>query len=110
MRLRIVEDQPVIASLLTRGLEGDWDVLVTTSDFEELFEIEPWQGVDVALVDLRLNGVTGVEVLAYVKTMFPSIRRIAMTGALDEAQAVLGVADLTLVKPFRVADLLEALG
>lgn len=99
----------MIARLFERHPPEGWEVVVTSGDFGTLFSPEAWEGVDAALVDLRLGGVRGLDVLAHLRLHHPRIRRIAMTGWLEDATETMGLVERVLVKPFTAAALADTL-
>jgi DNA-binding response OmpR family regulator len=107
----IVEDNEDICELLVDilGMNGV-ETRQITSHFEVCFAPETWDGVDVALVDLMLPVVPGTEVLAWLQSHFPQIKRIGMTAGLSAAGEVTGLASHLLLKPFSTETLLEAIG
>lgn len=108
-RVRVVEDTPEIALLAKFLLEqSDHDVLTTTGEFDRVFRDEVWEGIDVAIVDLMLPGVSGKEILLWLFEHRPDIRRVVMTASLPSAEEVMGLAEATLIKPFSLSDLIRA--
>ncbi|HVF75502.1 MAG TPA: response regulator [Acidimicrobiales bacterium] len=110
MRVRIVEDTKALAHLLRLGLEDEGhDVVTSTREFERLLTPAPWEDVDAALIDLYLPGIKGTDILRYLLDHHPEVKRVAMTASLSMADDAVGLARAVLVKPFRTADLVEAL-
>ncbi|HEX5176280.1 MAG TPA: response regulator [Chthoniobacteraceae bacterium] len=67
--------------------------------------------VRVALIDIRMPGMTGIEVLAELRTILPGARVIVMTGENDPAHraaALGGGASAFFLKPFDDDALLQA--
>ena len=83
----LVEDNPDVAWLASFHLrDADFEVHVVGSDWRQLFDIETWVGVDVAVVDLTLGGGTsGVEVLRWLEHYLPGIRRVVFTASIDSS-------------------------
>jgi DNA-binding response OmpR family regulator len=61
---------------------------------------------DLAIIDLFLEGVRGEEIIKAMRGRHPTMKLIAISGAIGEG-AGLGV-DLALGKPFRPRALVEA--
>lgn len=113
MRVHLVDDTPAIAEWLADALEiftTNVVTKVTTSDFIQLLQPEPWEGVDVAVVDIMLPGVSGIDILTYLANDHPHIRRICMTASLPGGMEATGLAEHVLIKPFEVGKLLSILG
>ena len=108
-RIRVVEDTAELAFLTKYHLEQEGhEVVTTTAEFERLLRPEPWQDVDVAIVDLMLPGVRGEEILGWLCEHAPEIRRIAFTASVVHAADVMGLAHRTLIKPASKDDLFDA--
>jgi DNA-binding NtrC family response regulator len=106
----VVEDTPEIAMFLEMQLaSAGLDVRTHTHDFDVLLYPEPWEGIDVLLCDLMLPGVSGQQILAYAADVHPTIRRFAMTAAVNVVPEVHGLVETTFVKPFPTDDLMKAL-
>lgn len=102
MHVRVVEDTPMLADLLLINLEHEGHIVsVTTSEFGDLLRPEPWQGVDVAIVDLLLSGgeTTGEQILRYLMKQQPQIKRIVLSAIASQRPEVIGLADAVFDKP-----------
>jgi len=67
---------------------------------------------DIALVDLKMEDMDGIEVLRFLKAMAPSMPVILLTGHGSELAMTQGLrrgASLYLLKPVEFESLLEAL-
>lgn len=112
LTVRLVEDNEDIVYLLSHGdaLE-QVDLRTTTRNFEDLLRPEPWQGVDVALVDYMLGEITGLDILRYLKGEHPRIRRVLFTAVppdyIDER--VKDFADAVVSKPAGFAEIERAI-
>ena len=60
----------------------------TIGDFSELKEILKKEKVDIVLTDLNLTGFSGMKVLHFVKSLYPEISVIVLTGTGTEELAV----------------------
>lgn len=107
----VVDDEPTVASLCQRILEGEgYSVIICTSAFQAL-AVEQEGGVDLMLVDIRMPGMDGFELLARAREHQPDLAVLIMTGfgTLDIAMAVLrSGAEGMVLKPFSRSELLEA--
>ena len=95
----------VIRNLL---LSRDYDVIEAKSG-AQAFEILESNDIDIAVVDLVLGDLSGIEVLKKIKSEAPDISVVMFTGHADISTAVesikLGALDY-LVKPFSNDDFL----
>jgi DNA-binding NtrC family response regulator len=102
-RLIIVDDEPNVASALARALEHEGHAVRAIEDGSEAVELVAREEPDVLLLDLKLRGKSGLDVLAQVKATRPEVEVIMMTGfaTVDSAVAAMraGAFDY-LAKPF----------
>ena len=116
-RLLVVDDEESMRYFLTRSLRRERYEVEAAASGEEALELAAGGRFDLALLDLRLPGMDGMEVLAALKARDPDIRVIVMTGfgTVDRALLAMrkGAADF-LPKPLKLAEILakveEALG
>ena len=105
----VVEDTPLICQVVSEMLTREgYTVECRTHDFAALLAPGPWEGVDVAVVDIMLNGVSGADVLAYLTATHPTVRRVAFTAKGDTSSIPGGLYDALVQKPATPAELLEA--
>ena len=75
-RIFLVEDHPVMregyVSLI--NAEPDLEVCAEAESAEEAFEIAASLDFDVAVVDLSLPGVNGVELIKRLQSLNPDVR------------------------------------
>lgn len=64
--LLLVEDHPVFAEALVRMLQGkdDLNVVKVVGTAEEALELIPHLTIDLALVDVSLPGISGIELVS----------------------------------------------
>lgn len=65
---------------------------------------------DVAVVDLRMPGLSGLAVVRRLRELDPGLRIVLTSGYAHETPAELADADAFLAKPFRRHELLDAIG
>jgi DNA-binding NtrC family response regulator len=109
LKLLVVDDEEEFLDRLVERFERrDLDVKGVTSGEEALETVED-NPVDVILLDVRLPGLDGVQVLQRVKKRHPFVEVILFTGYADAKTAVrvmeLGAFDY-LLKPVPLEDLL----
>jgi phosphoserine phosphatase RsbU/P len=108
----VVDDEPGMRYMTQRVLEKGYEVIEASSG-EEAIDRLAERHFNIALVDLRLPGQSGLELLSTIKVMSPSTDVVIMTGSTkDPDEAILGSirrkAFFFLRKPFS-ATLLETL-
>lgn len=81
-RILIVDDEPSILLSLSHLLSNDEVVVITCSRIEEAEEALDRYTFDLAIADIRLSGVYGIEgleLLSYIKEISPVTKVIIMT-------------------------------
>ncbi|MGH9415859.1 MAG: sigma-54-dependent transcriptional regulator [Terriglobales bacterium] len=104
----IVEDEPKMLRLLSLELGGAGHTIVAAASAEHGLELLDQQPVALAITDLRLPGMSGLEFLHAVKQRQPALPVIVMTahgtvGTAIEAMKA-GAADYIL-KPFPLEEM-----
>jgi DNA-binding NtrC family response regulator len=103
MRLLLVEDKDTFRRLLVQALAGSaWDVLAVGDPMEALEALER-SPFEVLVTDLRLPGITGLELLKRAKRLHPGLRIVLMSAfgePKDIVEAMRSGADEFLPKPF----------
>ena len=115
-RVLVVDDEPMILSMLKRGLAVQHDVITVASGEEALARLRGGARFDVVLCDIMMPGMTGIETYDEIERLAPeqARRMVFLTGGVftPEAQAFLdGQTRLIIEKPFAmgtVAALVDA--
>ena len=106
----VLDDELDAVVLLKRLLEGQGHRVFAFTEEEEAIAHSRANRVDLAIIDIRLKKILGVEVLEELKKISPQIRAILLTGypTLESAQRAfeLGVSEY-LVKPVDIDELEE---
>lgn len=109
LRVLVVEDERKVAEALRRGLEGEgYDVVVEISGEAAFFRLTA-DRFDLILLDLRLPGRDGLEILAAVRRRGLPTPVVVLTARDTLEDRVTGLdagADDYVVKPFAFAELL----
>lgn len=103
-----VEDDEALRDLVARRLqESGFEVRTATSGTEALAAVE--QGVpDIAILDVMLPGLDGLEVCRRLRATHPLLHIIMLTARGEELDRVVGLevgADDYLTKPFSLQEL-----
>lgn len=103
-RILVVDDEPGIRYMARRVLAGRFDV-VEAASAEDALRILETEAFHIAMVDVRLPGISGLDLLAAMKNLSPGVDVIVMTGsAVDVDEALEGAirrrAFFFLRKPF----------
>ena len=109
-RILVVDDDQAIRATVQAILEDEgYTVDVATTGKEAVTKTEE-EIYNVALLDIRLPDMEGVELLRLMKDQIPKIRKIMITGYPSIQNAVEAVnknADAYLIKPVDVEVLLK---
>ncbi|HOE95327.1 MAG TPA: sigma-54 dependent transcriptional regulator [Candidatus Sumerlaeota bacterium] len=105
IRVLCVDDDPNVTWILSDGLNAEEFIVETCNDgraaVNKLSGFKP----DVCLLDIKMPGMDGIQLLNYIKRQDPGISVIMISGHADTpivVQAVQGGADDFIVKPFDV--------
>jgi DNA-binding NtrC family response regulator len=104
----IVEDELNIRIICSETLRAaGYDVQLAASG-EQALELLDAQPIDIVLTDLKMPGMTGLDLLGKIREGYPGVDVVLMTAHATVATAVeallLGAHDY-LIKPFGVEDL-----
>ena len=102
-RILVVDDELVIRESLAGWLKRDGFLVDTVPSGEDALALLKKQGFDIMLLDIQLDGISGMEVLSHVKEHYPDIDVIMITayGSIPSAvQAMKSHAHDYLLKPF----------
>ncbi len=108
--LLVADDDPAVRESLERTLKREGYQVVVASDGQAGLEQLRAGGVDLVLADLKMPGLSGLELLRAVKTVAPDVDVIMLTafGTVEEAvQAMKDGAYDFLTKPFQRAQLIR---
>ncbi|MCC2278986.1 response regulator transcription factor [Streptomyces sp. ET3-23] len=114
VRVLLAEDQSMVREALAAllGLEGDIDVVAQVARGDEVLDAARATPVDVALLDIEMPGLTGLEAAALLRRELPALKVVILTtfgrpGYLRRAME--SGADAFLVKDAPAARLADAL-
>ncbi len=102
IRLLLVDDEIGYIEVLSKRLtRRGFDVTTASSGAEAIRAARRWD-FDVAVVDLKMEDMDGIEVLKVLKRMVPALHVIILTGHGSERAARDGIAQGAfdyLIKP-----------
>ncbi|MDE7332840.1 MAG: response regulator transcription factor [Lachnospiraceae bacterium] len=102
MRILFLEDEPTIREVLTEYMKMQDYEVTEAEDGEKALELLTEQDFDMAVLDIMVPKVSGLEVLAYIKERRPDMATIMLTALGDEktqVQAFNLYADDYVIKP-----------
>jgi DNA-binding NtrC family response regulator len=107
-KVLVVDDEEVVRAGISRILTKQDLSIHTATDGSEALAIMAQQPINIVLLDIKMPGMDGMEVLKHLRATYPETVVIMITGHPTIQSAVectkLGALDY-LVKPFRVDDL-----
>lgn len=104
----VVDDEPHILSLVTRGLAADGHETVTAEDGSEALDRAAQGDIDLVILDVGLPTMDGFEVLRTLRARGIGVPVIMLTARSATSDAVEGLdagASDYVPKPFSVAEL-----
>jgi two-component system, NtrC family, response regulator HydG len=112
-RLLVADDDPGLRESLNRTLTRAGYSVLLASDGRAALELLQGGRVDLVLTDLKMPGLTGIELLRAAKAIVPDLDVILLTafGTVEEAVSAMkeGAYDF-ITKPFRGEQLLKLIG
>ncbi len=87
-RILVVDDEESIRNLMRMTLELDGHKVLTAADGPTALEIFEKENPEVVLLDVRLPGMSGIEILDRIKGVNPDAEVIIITGHGDMDMAV----------------------
>jgi len=111
MRVLLVDDEKDLVSTLAerlaiRGIDSDW-----VTGAEDALKLVETHGYDVAVLDVRLPGICGVDLQKEMKLKCPALKFMFMTGHGSQGDFQAGAAeagaDYYLLKPVSIDELLD---
>jgi len=110
-KILVVDDEPVSCEILADIFtEEGYTVSRAKDGYEAIKKIEEGEHFDLFLLDIRLPGINGVEVLRAIKKINPQVKAILMTAYSDEDLIKEGLelgACTCIHKPFDVKEMLN---
>ncbi len=104
-RLVVVDDEPTITDILSRHLAGDGYQIVTAANAAEARALIADTRPSALLTDIYMPGESGLELLAWARTVDPDLAVIMITAVVSVGTAVealrAGASDYVL-KPFNL--------
>jgi DNA-binding NtrC family response regulator len=112
VRLLLVDDEVGYLEVLAKRLARRGFVVTTASSGTEAIRTLRQMEFDLAVVDLKMEDMDGIEVLKVFKKMDPTIKVIMLTGHGSERAAREGIAEGAfdyLIKPVGLERLIETM-
>lgn len=102
LRALLVDDEPLLLESLEIILTiGGMDVVGMAHDGNEALSILETASCDIALVDINMQGMGGIELISHLRRDYPEIKILVLTTFYDDetiTKAISGGADGYLLK------------
>ena len=109
MRILVAEDEPGLLDVLVRGLTESGYLVDAVDRGDDALQQLKFYDYDVAIIDWRMPGMTGVDVVAAARRLKRPTAIIMLTAMDRPPDRIAGLdagADDYLVKPFDFGELL----
>jgi len=109
-RILIVDDDENIRKVLTTILEEEGYIVEVAETAKKAIEKTKKKAYNLALIDIRLPDMEGIELLTRMRDTTPKMRKIIITGYPTLQNAVEAVnrgADAYILKPFDMEKVLK---
>lgn len=105
----IAEDEDALRHLVSRALRLDGHEVSAAEDGEDALErLQEADGrFDLVLSDIRMPGLTGIELAHAIAVRWPHVKVLLMTGYAEQKEAAEDLASIiegVLDKPFAIGD------
>lgn len=111
-RILVVDDEPLNLEIVARTLARAGFATATAADGREAMDRIDAELFDAVITDVRMPGMTGLDLLRSIRACYPLLPVILMTGEIEgyiaEAASAHGAAAL-FQKPLNRADLVLTL-
>lgn len=110
IRILVVDDDESIRTVLKVNLEDKGYIVDTAENGSEAFKKIGEKFFNIALIDIRLPDIDGIEFLEKIEKRFPRTIKLIVTGFPTLKNAIDAVnkgADGYILKPVNMEDLLE---
>ena len=109
IKILIIDDEEVVCSSCERFLEEEGYDVQTVYNGRDGIKLIDENKYDIVITDLKMPGMSGMQILEYVKDNHPDVRVIMITGystSANEEESVSRGASDYLPKPFAPSELL----
>ncbi len=108
IRIMLVDDEPDFLATLKKRLHHRKFFVITASCGEECLSLLEQEPVDVVVLDVKMPGMDGIEILSEITRRAPHVAVVLLTGHADVSTAVGGIeggAFDYLMKPMAIDEL-----
>ena len=110
----LVDDAVLVCEAIEYLLTAAGYRVIAVPDSRRALDTLAEQHIDTAIVDMQLQGESGVALLASIHEQRPEVKTILMSGSFEQSATApsqaMSVADAVLAKPVDLSALRETLG
>jgi DNA-binding NtrC family response regulator len=107
-KILVVDDEEIMRSSMSEWLKEEGYLVKTAENGYLALELARKESFDLAIIDLKMPGMDGIEVLKHLKALYPKIPAIIITAYATIDSAVIamkeGATDY-VVKPFDLEEI-----
>ncbi len=93
-RVLLVDDEPLLLESLEIILSlNDMEIIGMAHEGNEALEILSEKECDIALVDLNMQGMGGIELIKEIKLMYPGVKILVLTTFYDDSNITLAISN-----------------
>lgn len=113
LEVLVLDDEPVVCTRLKPALEKEGYTVEVFTDSRQARDRIAEHRFDIVVTDLKMSGIDGMQLYRFVRETWPDAKVLIITGfaTVDVTQEALqeGV-QAVIAKPFKIADLKDAIG
>ena len=110
IKFLIVDDEPDVVDQVKELFEIRNYTVVTATSGEKALDLVKKEKPNIMILDIRMPGISGIDVLKEVKKNYPKTRVIMLTGVEDDATRDMAMglgASGYLTKPYSYSELMD---
>jgi two-component system, NtrC family, sensor kinase len=110
LRVLLVDDEKAFREILAKRLSRRGIQVLEASRGEEALQLLEDKPADIIILDVKMPGISGIETLRQIKTRYPTIEVIMLTGhasTLDGVEGIKAGAFDYLSKPIEIEQLIQ---
>jgi len=110
IRVMVVDDEPEVRALFVDVLERHGHTVHALADGQSALELAAREPIDLAFLDIKMPGLSGVETLSRLRVLQPQATCVMVTGYADNHlvdQCMALGAEICMCKPIGMRELLD---
>lgn len=104
----VADDDPILLETVSQVLSEPGYTVVTARDGYEAVRILADRHIDLMITDIKMPGLSGIELAAQAKLFRPRLHIIYLSGHVGQKERAAAVFGMLIQKPVRAPDLLKA--